>query len=109
MIIGNLSLECMAALPAEANPVLAVDADTVLSGSISLQPLKAVRRWRGKVPNFSSAIDLDKPPKSHCGDLLKPPDTASLENRFGVYIAKRPDQAFSIPCLALYAERNSDR
>jgi hypothetical protein len=88
MVIGNLNIESMAAFPAEADPVLVVDADTVLACSISFQRLQSIRRWRGKIADFFRAVDLDEPAKGDGGDLLESSDAASLEDRLGVLVAE---------------------
>ena len=42
MIVGDLHFESIVAPPHETDPVLIVDADTVLSGSITLKSLQPV-------------------------------------------------------------------
>jgi hypothetical protein len=59
LVIGNLDIERVAVIPSKADPVLVVDANTVLSCAISLQRLQSIRRGRSQVAKFFSAIDLD--------------------------------------------------
>jgi hypothetical protein len=101
VVIGNLDIEGVAALPTKANPVLVVDANAVLSCPVSLQRFKPVCRGRSKVPNLFGAVDLDQPAKSHFGDLLKSPAPASFKDRFCFFIAKRADQTSMVLRMAL--------
>jgi len=85
----------MAALPSKANPILIVDANTVLSRPIALQRLQPVCRGRSKVPDIFGAIDLDQPAKGHFCYL------APIEDRFSFLVAKRADQTSIVLRVAL--------
>jgi hypothetical protein len=100
VVVGNFNIERVAAFPTKANPVLIVDANTVLPCTISLQRLQTVCRGRSKVANIFGTIDLDQPPKGHPGDLLKSPDSATFKDRFCLLIAKRADQTLIVLRLA---------
>lgn len=49
MVICDLHIEGITSLPHETDSPLLVDADTVLSGSISFQALQPVSRWNAQV------------------------------------------------------------
>jgi len=78
MVISNLDIEGIAVLPAETNPVLVIDSDAVLSGTISLQGLQTVRRRRCQIAKLLRAIDLNQAAYYDRGDLLETPDAATL-------------------------------
>lgn len=107
MVIGNLDVEGMASLPFKANPVLIVNANTVLSRPASLQRLQPVRRGRPKVAKLFGAVDLDQPAKGNFGYLLKSPDSAPLKDRFCFPIAKRAYQTFIILRFALNVKQEA--
>jgi hypothetical protein len=107
VVISNLDVERMAALPTKANPVLVVDANTVLPCPISLQRLQTVRRGRSTVAKICCAINLDQPAKGNVSDLLKSPDSAPFKNRFCFLIAKGANQTPMILRLALNVKQET--
>ena len=58
MIVRNLHVVRVTVLPPEAKPVLNIDTDAVLPRSVASQRFQPVCRWRRKVPQFLSAVDL---------------------------------------------------
>jgi hypothetical protein len=107
MIIRNLHVESVPVFPTEADAVLTVDADAILSGAIALQCLQPVRGRRGQVSKLIRAIDLNQPSQRHSRNLLKSPDTLLIEDRLRVFIAKGADQTTIILRIASYAEQHT--
>ncbi len=48
MIIDNRNVVCISTFPYEANTPLIVDSNAMLTGSITLELLKLIRRWNEK-------------------------------------------------------------
>ena len=60
MIIHNLHICRLTLLPLEAESVLIVDTDTVLTLTISMQCLKPVASWRGQIAQIVCIVEVDK-------------------------------------------------
>ncbi len=103
MVVRDLDVERVAVFPAKTHPVLIVDADAVLSQSISFQCLETVCWWRREIAKFGGAVDLDQPPERNAFDALQSRHSVLPEEFLGVLIAKRPDHTDSIARVALYA------
>lgn len=58
MVVRDFDFEGMAVLPSEADAVLLVDPDAVLSASISTQPLEPVRRRHRQMLKVPRVVDL---------------------------------------------------
>jgi hypothetical protein len=101
VVIGNLDIKSMSILPSETDPILVVDADAVLTRSITLRRLKPICWWRRKIPEFIRAVDLNQPSKRQAGNSLKCPDSPLLEDRLSILIPKGTDQTTSILRSAL--------
>jgi len=55
-------------LPEEANPILSVDSDAVLSGAVALQGLKPVPGGDAQIDQAHGCLDLVELALRHCGD-----------------------------------------
>ena len=56
MIVGDLNVKSMAALPSKTDPVLIVDADAVLSSPVTLQGFEPVRQaWLERAMGMGQA------------------------------------------------------
>jgi hypothetical protein len=49
MIVHDLDITCAGSRPAKADSKLVIDANTVLSGSVTLEFLEAISRWDPQV------------------------------------------------------------
>jgi hypothetical protein len=58
MVINNLDTIRPGLCPGEADPVLIVDANAVLTSPVSSKGFEAVRRWRPEVVEHSRCIQL---------------------------------------------------
>ncbi len=69
MVVRDLHLIRTALGPDEANAVLAIDADGVLTISFATQRLQSISRGRGKVTECSSGIKQVKLPAGNAPQL----------------------------------------
>jgi hypothetical protein len=67
MVVNNFNVERVPRLPPKADSPLIVDTNTVLSGSLSPEPLQAVRRRHAQILKGSSPMEH---PKFAQGNLL---------------------------------------
>ena len=81
MVIGDLHSVRMALAPNEANPELIVDADAVLSLSVSLQSFQPISRQNAQVRQAPSTVYHEKLPQRH---------SAQIGGRFLPAFARRP-------------------
>ena len=88
MVVCDLDFVGMAVLPVEADTVLIVDANAVLSGSIAFQAFQPIPRWGHQVSQIPSPIDLVKLPSRGVPQAGRAgrtgiPATDSIEYVFG--------------------------
>jgi hypothetical protein len=65
VIIGDFDFVGITILPPETDPVLLIDADAVLSGTISSQGLQPVSGWHGKLHEVTDPVQLRQLPVDH--------------------------------------------
>src|SRR5690606_18346242 len=58
VVVRDFDLVGIAFLPPETDPVLFVDADAVLSGAVTPQPLQVIARGNAQLRQLPHAIDL---------------------------------------------------
>jgi hypothetical protein len=92
VVVSDLNVKRVTLFPSKTDPILIVDSDAVLSGTITLQHLEAVRRRRCEVSKLLRAIDLYQSPERYGSDRLKSLHAALVENRLRIFIVKRSDQ-----------------
>src|SRR5260370_32692899 len=97
MIIYDLYLFCVAALPEETNPPLIIDGDAVLPFTISLESLQPIRWRQAQILESGGGINRIE---LHEGSLLnitrKLACELPTENSFGIPAAKRPDHGLIV-------------
>jgi hypothetical protein len=89
VIVNNLYLVGVAVFPPETNPPLIVYADAVLPVSIAPQQLKPIPRGRGKIADFSRAIELQQSSPRDQFNRLKLARAVSIEQPLGFRGATR--------------------
>jgi len=71
MIIHNLDVKRIFALPAEAEPPLVIDAEAVLAGAVSFQGFQPVAGRQHQVAQFPRAVQLRQLPKGNALNLRR--------------------------------------
>ena len=105
VVVSNLNIESVTVFPTEADTVLIVNADAIVSSTIAFQCFQPVRRRRCQVSKLIRAIDLHQPSQRHSRNLLKSTDALLMEDRLRVFITKGADQTTIILRIALYVKR----
>ena len=97
MVIANLDLQRIAALPDKADAPLVVDADCVLAGAVSGEPLEAVARRAAQV---DKVVRVGKHAQLAQRDGLDFGRQAlgepAVEHLLGLGVAKRLDHALMV-------------
>ena len=96
MIVGDLNFSWAFVGPTEADSILVVYADAMLTGAITLQFLQPISRWRTKIRKKLGLIELVKLPdgnfpqrsRAYFTSLL---GTLAIEDVFGCLIGERYD------------------
>jgi hypothetical protein len=91
VVVHHFDLLSVAVLPYEADPILVVDPDAVLTTSISTESLEVVARERAQVVKPVRRVQLHQLALSDPGNAPKPPCRMALKERLGVSIPERPD------------------
>jgi hypothetical protein len=74
MVVCNFNLVGISSLPSEANPILIVDPDAVLSPPVAAQPFQTIPWWNSKLKQVPHPVDLIELPT---GNLPQIPGTGS--------------------------------
>ena len=93
MVVRDLHIVNVALRPAEADPVLIIDPDTVPTFPLALQYFQAVTRRRPQVIQASGGIEVHELPECEVRDLVPLPNWALLKDCLGIGIAECPDHA----------------
>jgi hypothetical protein len=78
--------------PSEADAILIVDLDTVLSSSAAAQRLQPVAGRNQKIGERLRAIKSNQAPKSHGCDIVEFLDPLALEEPLALLAQETPDQ-----------------
>jgi hypothetical protein len=99
MIVYNLDRLCAPGDPAEANPPLTIDSDTILTAPVAFQGFKAVSGRGAQVAQVQRLVDLDQATKSSAVQVGR--QTARrdllLEEPPGARICERADHEGNFP------------
>jgi len=96
VIVNNLDVECISALPGKTEPPLVVDANAVLAGAIPFQMLQTIARGRSEIAKFDGAVQLPQLPPSDLFDGRKSRDSLTAVKLLRVSTTKRPDHTISV-------------
>ena len=89
VVVDDLDVECIGNAPHEADAPLVVDADTVLTGAISLQGFETIARGNAKVGEGIGRIENDELAKRDALETCRQPAQAmTVKERFRVGIAE---------------------
>jgi len=100
VVVHHLDLLCVAVLPGEADPILVVDPDAVLSTAISTENFEAVAWESAQVVESLRCMQLRQFALSDPGNTPKPPRRITLEQRLGVAIPEGPDHLVMVLRIA---------
>ena len=96
MVVNDLNVLRAAGGPPEADPVLVIDPDAVLSSPVSSQLFEAIRRWCAQVAQLLGLVELielalcDSPERARA-DLPRHLGVAVVEDIAGARAGKRPN------------------
>jgi hypothetical protein len=91
VVVHHFDLLSVAVLPNEADPILVVDPDAVLTTSISTESLEVVAGERAQVVKPVRRVQLHQLALSDPGDAPEAPRRLALEQRLGISAPERPD------------------
>jgi hypothetical protein len=96
VVVHDFDVDRANARPYEADSPLVVDANTVLTLSITLQCLKAIARWRFQKVQSLGCIELSQLSFCDCHECLEPSGASALVQRLRVFAVERLDHAATI-------------
>jgi len=85
--------------PPEADPVLIVDANTVLASPATFQRFQMIARRNPEITQLGRAVQVIQPALGNLLDRAKPARTSSVEERLGFVVAKVNNQNLILSCL----------
>jgi hypothetical protein len=88
MVVNNLNIPCILAIPSEANPKLIVNADAPLAFSSAFQLFQPIARGLIQIRNRRGKIDGVQSPKGQPRQFTQSPALAAAKNRFCLGIGK---------------------
>ena len=91
MVVRYLDLTGIRLDPSEADPPLVVHPNAELPQPVAREGLQTVSRYRSKIRNRRSRVDLIQLSLRDVGDPLEPPAELAVEDPLGVLVPKRPD------------------
>src|ERR1700691_2053582 len=101
VIVAYLHVPRIALMPAEADPVLIVDANAVLAFTVATQLLEAIAEGVSEVFHCGGKVDFLQLPDGDAADIAKPPASSSEPNLFCFFVGKGADHLFSVARLTL--------
>lgn len=93
MVVNQFNIFRAAVRPSKTEPVLVVDADAVLSGSITAQRFQAVTGWNPEVVEPAGDLELPELAAGYPLDGLEARDRPTVGEGSGVGTSERPDHA----------------
>jgi len=103
MIIDDLNFERVAVTPYEADPILIVNPNAVLSRAVALKLLQAIPGKYRKIRKLSGGMNLDKLSLNDVRKPVKPPRKSALKDQLSIFGSKRSNHA--LDCMTLYVMR----
>ena len=96
MVVDDLDAFRTILGPSETNSILIVDADAVLTGTITGQTLEAIPWRRSHVLNGARGVELlqlsaSNTPQVHGASSSSAPTVSAIEDVFGCLVLERPD------------------
>jgi len=88
VVVRDFDVVGITSLPAETDSILLIDADAVLSLSISHETLQPIARWDRELPQVADPVKLSQFPANHCPKRRRTRGTSSpavqaIEEIFG--------------------------
>jgi hypothetical protein len=96
MIIGDFHLESVALTPYEADPVLIVDPDAVLSCAVSFERFQAIAGEKGKIRKHVGSMDLDELPLDELSKPIEALGISAVKNMLRISGSERSNHDHSI-------------
>ncbi len=96
VIVHNLYIVGISIVPDEADAVLIVDPDAVLSTPVTRHCLQAIARERCKIAKLGGCMKVLLLPLSHACNLLQTAAEPADEQSLGLRVLERPNRALSI-------------
>jgi hypothetical protein len=96
MVVGNLDVEGVSILPAEADAVLVVDSDAVLPFSVALQGFELVAGNRGQIAQRGCAVQMEQLADRDLLDCVKLSRELLLEDLFRCNVSKRTNHVLIV-------------
>jgi hypothetical protein len=88
MIINYFDVFCESIRPTKADSPLIVDANTVLTGTITLESLKVIAGWNSQILKAISDFELSEFSPGNLGNIHKFFYTLALRERLSVFTFK---------------------
>jgi hypothetical protein len=89
VVIHNLDVFGPCIRPSETNPPLRVDADAVLTGSLSAQRFQTISRWCRQIPQLGCVIQHLQFSLRCVFDVPKPPGAFAAIDGLGISASER--------------------
>jgi hypothetical protein len=96
VVVHHLDSLRFAIPPHEADPILVVDPDAVLSTPLAGKRLEVIARERAQVVEPSGCVQLRQLALRDPGDAPEPPRRVTLEQGLGVPVPEGPDHLLKI-------------
>jgi hypothetical protein len=93
VVVHDLHIISVPIVPNEADAILIVDPDAVLSPAVARERLEPITRKRPQVAELSSGVQLLQLPLSDSRHLLQPSAELASEQRLGLGILERPNHS----------------
>jgi hypothetical protein len=95
VIVHNLCIVGISITPDEADAVLVIDPDAVLSTAVTRQCFQAIARERCEIPQIRGCVELLQLPLSHACNVLQTAAEPGGEQSLGLGVLERPNHAIS--------------
>ena len=87
-MVGQLDVAGVTIFPAEADAILIVHANTVLSSPAAFQRLKVIARWNAQVIERARPVEQPQTPERDSGNTRPPPRGLPVKQLFSVTIVE---------------------
>ena len=99
MVVNQFNIFRAAVRPSKTEPVLIVDTDAVLSGSITAQGFESVTGWNPEVVEPAGDLELPELAAGYPLDGLEARDRPTVGEGLSIGASERPDHAWIIVLL----------
>jgi hypothetical protein len=106
MIIDDFNELGAAAVPLEADTLLIVDPDAVLTATIALQRFEPIARRSAKIAQLARGVEHVKLAARHACNCSKPRHGVAAKKCFRAPISERPDHRPGVSLHPLYANHS---